>query len=179
MKKILAAIGLVVSLTTGIKAQTTNSINPIVAFFQNTAVDTNSSFWANEKIEIRAGTQTTVNKLESTLGFSYILGAPTTPTGVIYGAGAEIINGSVNAIDACYATFSYGYAYYNVKLEGFVGAGYDNVNQSPGFEVGARASAAISQNMFLAVTYDYAFDTRGFASRQQTSSARAEAGFKF
>lgn len=176
MKKLLTIIGLVACLTSvNIKAQTvTNNQNIFVSALESTIVDTNSTFWNAEKFEIRATTQTTFNKYESVLGCSYSIGTSG------FGVGAEIINGAVNTIDSAYGTVEYGIKYYNIKLTGYAGLGYDNVNQAFGGEIGGRLSVAVSKNMFLIpAEVLWQWNTHSITGPNQQTSLRVGAGFKF
>lgn len=156
-------------------AQTTNaSSNPIVVALQNTIVDTNSTFWANEKLELRATTQSTLNRLESVLGASYYFS-----TNGGFGVGGEVVNGSLNVIDSAYATAEYAYVYYNLKFVVFTGFGYDLVDRSGAIEIGGRLQVALSKNMFADTEALWQSNFKDLAGANSAGTFRVGIGWRF
>jgi hypothetical protein len=138
-----AALGLL-NLGQGLAlAQTVTNTNPLITALQSTIVDTNSTFFNSATLELRALTQTSLDRYESVLSGTYYPG-----TNGNFGIGAEVINGSFNVLDSAYLTLEYAVPYHNVKFRPIAGFGYDLVNRGLAVEAGGALEVALSQNMF-------------------------------
>ena len=135
------------------KAQTATNApsNPFTQVLAETVLDTNSSFFAQPGLELRAETETTLTSYQSVLSGTYFF-----TNGV--GIGAELVNGALNVVDESFVTLEYGYGSHNLKVVPFAGIGYDFYNRGAAAEVGTRLEVALTSTGNMFATTDYVLE---------------------
>ncbi len=174
LKSLLLITTVAASFSLRAIAQTPTNANPFVTALQSTIVDTNSTFFADSKIELRALTQTSFDRIEAVMSGTYYPG-----TNGNFGFGAEVINGSVNVLDSTYITLEYAVPYHNVKFRPIVGFGYDFVNRSLAVEAGGALEVALSQNMFADTEGLIQVPFRDYSGQNISGTFRLGIGWKF